>query len=107
MYEGEINMVIHADGGQAEVEVDANQIVIRMTDTGPGIPADLREEVFGRFVKLDPFSQGTGLGLPICRLIAVKLGGPSVRRSGVCVRLPHDFRSAVRPVRNICLIRNP
>ena len=46
-----------------------------MTDTGPGIPADLREEVFGRFVKLDPFSQGTGLGLPICRLIAVKLGG--------------------------------
>ena len=35
MYEGEINMVIHADGGQAEVEVDANQIVIRMTDTGP------------------------------------------------------------------------
>ena len=46
-----------------------------VTDTGPGIPADLREEVFGRFVKLDPFSQGTGLGLPICRLIAVKLGG--------------------------------
>ena len=35
MDEGEINMVIHADGGQAEVEVDANQIVIRMTDTGP------------------------------------------------------------------------
>ena len=27
MYEGEINMVIHADGGQAEVEVDANQIL--------------------------------------------------------------------------------
>lgn len=78
-----------------------------VTDTGPGIPADLREEVFGRFVKLDPFSQGTGLGLPICRLIAVKLGGASVRRSGVCVRLPHDFRSAVRPARNICLIRNP
>ena len=38
MYEGEINMVIHADGGQAEVEVDADQIVIRMEDTGPGIP---------------------------------------------------------------------
>lgn len=40
-----------------------------------GIPAGRHEEVFGRFVKIDPFSQGTGLGLPICRLIAAKLGG--------------------------------
>lgn len=46
-----------------------------VTDTGPGIPADLREAVFERFVKLDPFSQGTGLGLPICRLVAARLGG--------------------------------
>ena len=46
-----------------------------VTDTGPGIPAGRHEEVFGRFVKIDPFSQGTGLGLPICRLIAAKLGG--------------------------------
>ena len=38
MYEGEINMVIHADGGQAEVEIAPDQILIRMTDTGPGIP---------------------------------------------------------------------
>ena len=38
MYEGEINMVIHADGGQAEVEVEMDQIVIRMIDSGPGIP---------------------------------------------------------------------
>ena len=38
MYEGEINMAIHADGGQAQVEVGMDQIVIRMEDTGPGIP---------------------------------------------------------------------
>lgn len=46
-----------------------------VSDTGPGIPAELREEVFERFVKLDTFEQGTGLGLPICRMIASKLGG--------------------------------
>ena len=38
MYEGEINMVIHADGGEAVVEVGMDEIIIRMIDTGPGIP---------------------------------------------------------------------
>ena len=38
MYEGEINMVIHANGGRAEVEVTLDQIVLKMIDEGPGIP---------------------------------------------------------------------
>ena len=38
MYEGEINMVIHADGGTAEVEVDLDTITITLADRGPGIP---------------------------------------------------------------------
>ena len=38
MYEGEINMVIHADGGEAELEVDEEKIVITLKDRGPGIP---------------------------------------------------------------------
>ena len=46
-----------------------------VTDTGPGIPPEMQETVFERFVKLDTFSQGTGLGLPVCRVIAAKLGG--------------------------------
>ena len=37
MYEGEINMVIHADGGEAEVLVYEDRIVMILTDRGPGI----------------------------------------------------------------------
>ncbi len=38
MYEGEINMVIHAGGGRAEVEVGPTAVTITLTDEGPGIP---------------------------------------------------------------------
>ena len=38
MYEGEINMVIHANGGEAKVEVDPHEIRITLSDKGPGIP---------------------------------------------------------------------
>jgi anti-sigma regulatory factor (Ser/Thr protein kinase) len=38
MYEGEINMVIHANGGTADVEVSDEEIVIILRDKGPGIP---------------------------------------------------------------------
>lgn len=46
-----------------------------VSDTGPGIPCDKREYVFERFSKLDSFVQGAGLGLPIARMIAERLGG--------------------------------
>lgn len=51
------------------------QITFTVTDTGPGIPASEAEHIFERFVKLDTFSQGLGLGLTVCRLIASALGG--------------------------------
>ncbi|MBQ6421194.1 MAG: ATP-binding protein [Clostridia bacterium] len=37
MYEGDINMVIHANGGTADVDVYEDRIVIRLADKGPGI----------------------------------------------------------------------
>ncbi len=38
MYEAEINMVVHAGGGEADVTIENHAITIVMNDTGPGIP---------------------------------------------------------------------
>ena len=44
-------------------------------DTGKGIPKDKQTAIFRRFVKLDEFVQGTGMGLAICKSIAESCGG--------------------------------
>ena len=48
---------------------------IYVRDTGKGIPKDQQDRIFERFVKLDDFVQGMGLGLSVCRSYAVSLGG--------------------------------
>ena len=48
---------------------------ISVEDTGPGIPADKAEVVFEQFTKIDEFSQGTGMGLTLCRNLIEKLNG--------------------------------
>ncbi|SEF90324.1 ATP-binding protein [Parabacteroides chinchillae] len=65
---GEINL---------SIEISEEKQIIRfiVTDTGCGIPIEKQGLVFERFEKLNDFAQGTGLGLPICWLIATKLGG--------------------------------
>ncbi len=67
MYEGEINMVIHADGGVADVEVKPNEIVIVLEDHGPGI-ADVNLAMQeGYSTAKDNIRQlgfGAGMGLP-------------------------------------------
>ena len=67
MYGGEINMVIHADGGQAEVDVGMDEIVIRMIDQGPGIPDIDRAMQEGYSTAGDmarDLGFGAGMGLP-------------------------------------------
>lgn len=44
-------------------------------DTGTGIPKEKKDKVFGRFVKLNDYVQGAGLGLSICKSIADKWNG--------------------------------
>jgi signal transduction histidine kinase len=46
-----------------------------VSDTGCGVPEEQREEIFQRFVKLNSFKPGTGLGLPICSRVVTAMGG--------------------------------
>lgn len=52
-----------------------NHVLINCSDTGKGIPETAYERIFDRFVKLDDFVQGAGLGLSVCRSYAYSLGG--------------------------------
>ena len=52
-----------------------NELTLTVEDTGCGIPAAEAEHIFERFVKLDTFKEGIGLGLPLCRILIEKLGG--------------------------------
>lgn len=52
-----------------------NQIEFFVKDTGMGIAPDNIGKIFNRFIKLNSFVQGTGLGLPICRMILENMGG--------------------------------
>lgn len=67
MYEGEINMVIHADGGEAELEVDEEKIVICLKDRGPGIPdidQAMEEGWSTASSSVRAMGFGAGMGLP-------------------------------------------
>lgn len=67
MYEGEINMVIHADGGDADVLVFEDRIVMILTDRGPGI-ADVDKAMQEGFStapdNVRTLGFGAGMGLP-------------------------------------------
>ena len=67
MYEGEINMVIHADGGKAYLEVDEEKLVIRLEDRGPGIPdidKAMEEGWSTASSSVRAMGFGAGMGLP-------------------------------------------
>lgn len=58
-----------------KISDNRDQITFTVTDTGIGVPKGMEERIFKRFVKIDPTTQGNGLGLYIGRLLANKLGG--------------------------------
>ena len=67
MYEGEINMVIHAEGGTITVTVSDSDITMVLTDKGPGIP-DIEQAMQEGFStareEVRSLGFGAGMGLP-------------------------------------------
>ena len=72
------NLIINAiqampAGGEITIdgEVDADGLIVRIIDTGPGIPDEILSTLFEPFHTTKPVGEGTGLGLSICRTIIV------------------------------------
>ena len=94
MYEGEINMVIHADGGVIDVEVFPDKIVMVLKDRGPGIPdiEKAMQEGFstaGESVRNLGF--GAGMGLPNMDKYSDKMTIDTVVGEGSTVTMEVDL----------------
>ena len=90
MYECEINMVIHANGGTIDVEISSEKIVIIMTDIGPGIP-DLDLAMKEGFSTADhsvrELGFGAGMGLPNMKRYSDEMYIDTVVGIGTTVKL--------------------
>lgn len=90
MYEGEINMVIHANGGEAGFEVTEDTIKITLQDVGPGI-SDLeyamQEGTSTAGAEARSLGFGAGMGLPNTKKYSDKMEIEAVLNQGTTVTL--------------------
>ncbi len=94
MYEGEINMVIHAHGGKAAVEIFPDHIEIRLIDRGPGI-ADIDLAMKAGYStateNIRSLGFGAGMGLPNMKKYSDEMTIDSAVGVGTTVYLRINF----------------
>lgn len=90
MYEGEINMVIHAGGGEADIEIDTDRVVVVLTDQGPGIP-DIEKAMQEGFSTASETVRnlgfGAGMGLPNIKKYTDELTIDTEIGRGTCITM--------------------
>lgn len=67
MYEAEINAIIHAGGGAADVEITPEKVIVKISDNGPGIPDMQKAMTAGWSTASETVRElgfGAGMGLP-------------------------------------------
>ncbi|UTV41504.1 MULTISPECIES: sensor histidine kinase [Ensifer] len=70
------NALVHAPGSIDITVTEVNRLVrFVVSDRGPGIPRDMRKQMFERFSRADNSKPGSGLGLAIARTVAEAMGG--------------------------------
>jgi serine/threonine-protein kinase RsbT len=94
MYEGEINMVIHAGGGEAEVIVSDSSITIILKDTGPGI-ANIEQAMQEGFStapdNIRSLGFGAGMGLPNMKRYTDRMEIDSTVGVGTTITMAVDY----------------
>ena len=90
MYEGEINMVIHANGGKIDVMVEPEKITVVLKDTGPGIK-DIKkamEEGYSTATnQVRELGFGAGMGLPNMEKYSDEMNIDTVLGEGTTVKM--------------------
>ena len=78
-----------------QIIAESDEVKFMVKDTGCGIPLEMQTKIFERFVKVDDYKQGSGLGLPICQLTVEKWGGKiwvdPTYTEGTCVIFTHPL----------------
>ena len=89
-YEGEMNMVMHGGGGSLSLEIDADRLILELTDDGPGIEdIDLAMQA-GYSTAEDAHREmgfGAGMGLPNMKKNADRIHIESKRSQGTIVQM--------------------